>query len=153
MTQDATLDRVTPPAAQEPLPVVVIAGTRVRIGALAKILSDPALNIVGGARTGTEVDALLHATAPRGVRESESPSIGPSPQGGLVGAARRGSSRGCLTCLEAPSLLDFSLSERATACTDTTPHPSQKSYRVLEPRALRAPTLRRGYSENGRTPG
>jgi two-component system chemotaxis response regulator CheB len=67
VTQDATLDRVTPPSAQEPLPVVVIAGTRVRIGALAKILSDPALTIVGGARTGVEVEALLHATAPRAV--------------------------------------------------------------------------------------
>ena len=45
MTQDATIARVAPPPLGEPLPVVVVAGTRVRIGALAKILDDPALVI------------------------------------------------------------------------------------------------------------
>lgn len=67
MTQDATIDRVAAAVPAEPLPVVVIAGTRVRIGALARILDDPALSIVGGARTGAEVDQLLLATEPRAV--------------------------------------------------------------------------------------
>lgn len=66
MTQDAIIERpaATPAGA---LPVMVVAGTRVRIATLSRILDDPSLTVVGGARSGVEVDALLMTAEPRAV--------------------------------------------------------------------------------------
>jgi two-component system chemotaxis response regulator CheB len=62
---------LAPSASEAPAPpaltVAVIAGTRVRIAALTRLLEDQGVTVVGGARTVDEVDALLIAGAPRAV--------------------------------------------------------------------------------------
>jgi two-component system chemotaxis response regulator CheB len=59
--EPAVLEAPVPAA----LPIAVVAGTRVRIAALARLLDDPAVAVVGGARTREEAEALLVEHQPR----------------------------------------------------------------------------------------
>jgi two-component system chemotaxis response regulator CheB len=59
--EPAVLEAPVPAA----LPIAVVAGTRVRIAALARLLDDPAVAVVGGARTREEAEALLVEREPR----------------------------------------------------------------------------------------
>jgi two-component system chemotaxis response regulator CheB len=54
-------------AAATTLPVAVVAGTRVRVAALAKLLEGTSIEVIGGARSKDEINDLLAQNTPRAI--------------------------------------------------------------------------------------